>query len=115
MISQLASRLGGFQFAENGPSRFFGATSNLHVIGDNPLPEYRSFRCATSTALPDSNDSENPVVCDEMEEHLLNLFFAWEGPLIHIVQQGPFMERWRRQKNQPGGDPAYSEALVSAM
>lgn len=133
LIDKLSSRMGSMQIAEDGQLRFFGATSNLHIIHKGPLSLARSrFRSPSQDAqkMLDSAGVGHHVSRD-LEDHLLKLYFCWEDPSIHIVNEDVFWRDRRRYLEEelhgadggggrliPGtttGPRYYSEGLTNAM
>ncbi|KAJ9611157.1 hypothetical protein H2200_004340 [Cladophialophora chaetospira] len=117
LLNQLSGRLGSLQIAEDGQLRFYGATSNLHILHNGPLSLSRSkFRSA-------SEEGEDALraagvghfVDSAIEDHLLRLYFTWEEPSIHVVEEAVF---WRERENcRATGvfSTLYSEVLTNAM
>lgn len=115
---QLTNRMGNLKIAEDGQLRFFGATSNLHMVHKGPLSVARShFRSSSEEGmqmLEAARVSHHVPV--ELEDHLLKLYFCWEDPSIHIVNEDWFWrERARFHTQSEAVTSAYSPSLASAM
>jgi hypothetical protein len=117
LMDQLSGRIGSLQIAEDGQLRFYGATSNLHILHNGPMSLSRSkFRSA-------SEDGANLLigggvghqVSDELEDHLLKLYLCWEDPSIHVVDEGVFWRERHRCKTTNSSSSVYSEVLTNAM
>jgi len=120
IVGQLSNRFGFLQIAEDGQSKYFGATSNLHIISNNPLPEYHVLgNSKQSGAQPDDNrpQSSNSPISRELEDHLISLYFTWEAPLIRCVDKDLFLKEREESKNVTSTEPnvSSSELLVCAM
>jgi hypothetical protein len=109
--------MGSLQIAEDGQLRFYGATSNLHILHNGPLSLSRSkFRS------PNEQGADlllgagvGHFVDPSIEDHLLKLYFTWEEPSIHVVEEAVF---WRERTNcRDAGlfNQLYSEVLTNAM
>ena len=109
--------MGSLQIAEDGQLRFYGATSNLHILHNGPLSLSRSkFRSpAEQGAGLLVGAGVGHYVDPTIEDHLLKLYFTWEEPSIHVVEERIF---WRERTNcRAGGhfSSFYSEVLTNAM
>lgn len=115
---QLSDRMGALKIAEDGQLRFFGATSNLHMVHKGPLSVARShFRSSSKEGIRQLEAAGvNHNVPIELEYHLLKLYFCWEDPSIHIVNEDWF---WRERERYMAEDEftssGYSLSLVNAM
>lgn len=117
LLDQLSGRMGSLQIAEDGQLRFYGATSNLHILHNGPLSLSRSKFRSPSEQGTDllRGAGVGHVVEDDIEDHLLKLYLAWEDPSIHVVEESVF---WReRMVCKAGGHASslYSEVLTNAM
>jgi hypothetical protein len=117
MIDQLSARMGSFQLAEDGQLRYFGATSNLHILHNGAFSlsrtPTRSIRTDGSAGLHRAGIGK--AVDPEFEKHLEHLYFKWEDPAIHVVDEEMYyqeQEKWNRGED---GSPFYSETLKNAM
>ena len=98
LLDQLSGRLGSLQIAEDGQLRFYGATSNLHILHNGPLSLSRSRFRSPSEEGADllRGAGVGHFVDPSIEEHLLKLYFTWEEPSIHVVEETVF---WRERAN----------------
>ncbi|KAL3442901.1 fungal-specific transcription factor domain-containing protein [Aspergillus insuetus] len=116
-LDSLSDRFGSLQLAEDGQMRFFGATSNLHIlhVGMFPLNDsrIRSVYGKENDILQRAGLSAH--IPDELEDHLLQLYFCWENPNIPVVDQDVFYAE--RVKYRATGRPSdrYSETLTNSM
>lgn len=121
-IDDLVTRVGSLQVAEDGELRFFGATSNLHVLQHRaPFSLYcgqiRTVNRDTSAILRKAGlDQKIPR---ELEDHLIDLYLTWEDPATHVVDRSAFLQARTQVLANPqdeGRLPShYSELLVNAM
>jgi hypothetical protein len=117
LLDQLSGRIGSLQIAEDGQLRFYGATSNLHILHNGPLSlsrsNYRSLSEQGLSLLVGAGVGH--YVDPKIEDHLLKLYFTWEEPSIHVVDEAIF---WRERTNcRASGEfsALYSEVLTNAM
>lgn len=116
-VDALSDRFGSLQLADDGQVRFFGATSNLHIqhVGSFSLtdPKVRSVYGSEHDILRHA-DVGNPI-SEELEDHLLRLYFCWENPNIPVVDQDVFYAQ--RAIYRATGRPShlYSELLANTM
>jgi hypothetical protein len=117
MIDQLSARMGSFQIAEDGQLRYFGATSNLHILhnGASSLSRtpIRSVRTEGELALQRAGLGQEISV--EFEQHLEKLYFTWEDPAIHVVDKDMYYREQERYVNGEDGTSFYSETLKNAI
>ncbi|KAK5216245.1 hypothetical protein LTR47_005411 [Exophiala xenobiotica] len=116
LVDQLSGRMGSLQIAEDGQLRFYGATSNLHILHNGPLSLSRAnFRSPDDGAdLLRGAGVGHPVEHD-LEEHLLKLYFCWEDPSIHVVDESIFWRERRKCLSTNHVSSFYSEVLANAM
>lgn len=120
-LDLLAKRMGSLRVAEDGQLRYYGATSNMHI-----LRTPATHPPATSQARFGKYDAGELLtrfgvglyVPRELEEHLIKLYMAWENPFIHVVDADSFMQA-RQQALTTGSSNSlsrcYNEILVNAM
>ncbi|PYH77042.1 hypothetical protein BO82DRAFT_345728 [Aspergillus uvarum CBS 121591] len=116
VTNQLSCRLGRLQVMHDGQLRYYGSTSNLNLlnilVGVAPP-------CSTNAqkgAHESLKSAELDVPVDEtFEQHLLKLYFTWQDPCLHVVDEQVF---WRSRAQNLYDDldtPYYSDTLVNAM
>jgi len=117
MIDQLSARMGSFQLAEDGQLRYFGATSNLHILHNGAFSlsrtPTRSIRTEGSSTLHRAGIGQE--VDQEFEKHLEELYFTWEDPAIHVVDEEMYYLEQAKWNSGEDGSPFYSETLKNAM
>ncbi|KAJ3543095.1 hypothetical protein NM208_g3760 [Fusarium decemcellulare] len=117
VTNQFSSRLGNLITTDSGDMRFYGATSNLSLISSDATPkEFNSVikPCARQQSRLDALGIGH-VVEDDLTHHLINLYFAWHDPSLHVVDRVSF-EHARAEYHENGTDSSlYSEVLINAM
>ncbi|KAF4998800.1 hypothetical protein FDECE_11702 [Fusarium decemcellulare] len=113
----LSARMGALRLVEDGQLRYYGPTSNLHVHSDGlrslSSPSFRSVTTEGTGVLRRLGlDQEVPLA---LETHLAKLYFAWEDPAIHVVDEEIFFVEKRRCLLQDTSSPYYSETLNNAI
>lgn len=113
---QLSSRLGRLQIAEDGQLRYFGATSNLHILHNGPSslsqPYIRTTESHGKNAIVQANLEW--LEDRDYEELLVELFFAWHNPFMNVVDKRCYYQA--RQLYAAGNStPFYSLCLYNAM
>ncbi|KAI5275950.1 hypothetical protein E4T47_01055 [Aureobasidium subglaciale] len=118
VTSQISERMGGLLASREGKWRFYGATSNLHLAKGrlalssvpNSHPQQKGLIAARLKLL-----GLDSLIDDSLENHLLDLFFAWHNSSMHIVDH-EFFERGRSLYSCDNKHSEfYSEVLVNAM
>ena len=117
LIDQLTGRMGSMQIAEDGQRRFYGATSNLHFLHNGPMSltrsRFSSMQAEGETLL--KNRGLDQYVDREFEDHLLKLYFCWEDPSIHVMDEQLFFREREKCKATHETSYLYSEVVVNAM
>jgi hypothetical protein len=114
---QLSGRMGSLQIAEDGQLRFYGATSNLNILHNGPLSVKPSgSRCVNEIWQDILNTAGVGQLVDwGLEEHLLKLYFCWEDPSIHVVDEELYFRARAKWKQGDFSSGIYSEVLTNAM
>lgn len=117
IVDKLGARIGSFQIAEDGQWRYFGATSNLHILHSGLFslsrPSIRSVRNDGIQALLRAKLDSG--VTSQIESSLEQLYFTWEDPAIHVVDEEMYYEAKKEWLSGVDGSPFYSETLKNAM
>ncbi|EAS35971.2 fungal specific transcription factor [Coccidioides immitis RS] len=120
-LDQLSKRLGSLRVAEDGQLRYYGATSNMHLLNEAPGPQADSAPfCGYDADTCLAQAGVGHTVPRELEDHLIGLYFAWENPFIHVVDEDVFLNTRARTLSQSTTDPKsqspyYNQVLVNAM
>ncbi|KAH6869050.1 fungal-specific transcription factor domain-containing protein [Thelonectria olida] len=117
ITSILSARMGSLRIAEDGQLRYYGPTSNLHIHRDGFQSLSRSTIRHVATdgheALKRLGlDQELPI---SLEMYLAKLYFAWEDPAIHVVDEETFFSEKGRWALEEQTSPYYSETLNNAI
>ncbi|KAH7117251.1 hypothetical protein B0J13DRAFT_652899 [Dactylonectria estremocensis] len=114
VTNEFSSRLGTLITTEFGDMRFYGVISNLSLVSSGTTPkELKSLAkpAARVQALLDALGI-GQVVEDDLVQHLINLYFAWHDPSLHVVDRIAF-EHARAEYRQLSSDTSlYSEACA---
>ncbi|KFY74649.1 hypothetical protein V499_05312 [Pseudogymnoascus sp. VKM F-103] len=117
VVDQLSARIGTFQITEDGQLRYYGATSNLHILqnGLSSLPRavHRSIRLEGEEAL--TRAELNQGIDSDLEKHLEDLYFRWEDPAIHVVDEEMYFLAKSAYYSGEDGNPFYSETLKNTI
>ncbi|KAK1763981.1 fungal-specific transcription factor domain-containing protein, partial [Phialemonium atrogriseum] len=116
MASSLTARMGSLQIAEDGQLRYYGPTSNLHISRNGLQGISRSsirHVASEGKAVLGRAGLDHPVL-PSVEIHLAKLYFAWEDPAIHVVDEDIYFEA-RRAWLDGNTTPYYSETLNNAI
>ncbi|KAI1029397.1 hypothetical protein LB504_010656 [Fusarium proliferatum] len=113
----LSARMGELRIVEDGQLRYYGPTSNLHMYADGlqslSSPSFRRVSIEGMDVL--RRLGLDLDVSLDLEAHLAGLYFAWEDPAIHVVDEDVFFAEKRRCRLQGISSPYYSETLNNAI
>lgn len=117
VTNELSHRLGSLLMTDNGERHFYGATSNLHLARGGNLPVMcanRSDKGQKSQARLEAAGLDDDM-SRNLEDHLVQLFFAWHNTSLYIVDEAIFTKA--RQDFQQGKQDTmfYSPFLMNAM
>jgi hypothetical protein len=116
VTSQITSRLGRLQIAEDGQRRYYGATSNLHLLHSGPRsliqPNIRNVMTHGDAAIAQAGLQWDGDAA--YENHLISLFFSWHNALMYVVDKATFL-RERQQFRSGHSTDYYSPALENAV
>ncbi|RDW76947.1 hypothetical protein BP6252_05000 [Coleophoma cylindrospora] len=117
IMDQLADRIGAFQIAEDGQLRYFGATSNLHILHTGLSSLSRVFSRSVRTEGEEvlSRAGLERKISEDLERHLEDLYFRWEDPSIHVVDEEMYFLAKQEYCSGRDGNPFYSETLKNAI
>ncbi|CAP91269.1 Pc13g02000 [Penicillium rubens Wisconsin 54-1255] len=116
VTDQFACRLGRVQLTHDGQLRYFGSTSNLNLL--DVSDDIRNF--TSSLFQKDAQDTLedlglNIEVEEAFEKHLLQLYFAWQDPCLHVVDSEAFWKAKNQNRYEGLTSAYYSQALCDAM
>jgi hypothetical protein len=93
LVDQLSARLGSLRLAPDGKLRYFGTSSNLHLM-DNQTRSSENFMLRTPSRVNVQRLLEvadlSQVVDVQLEAHLLRLFFTWHNPSSYVIDEEVF-------------------------
>ncbi|KAK1504373.1 uncharacterized protein CCOS01_16825 [Colletotrichum costaricense] len=117
LVNQLSDRLGSLQIGPNGKISYFGPTSNFSLmelpVGADTLAVDRTVRNDGQEHL--DNMGYGKQVPQDLEDHLINLYFTWQDPFQHVVDRTLYDEAKHSWHEREEDTPYYSEALRNAM
>jgi hypothetical protein len=116
LAEQLSDRFGSLNIDESGQIRHHGPTSNfnlVHMPEPDKLTIHRTVRdhgqeCLSALGL-------GQAVPSELVQHLTNLFFAWQNPILCIVNRPVFEKARMAWHNRAQNIRYFSEALMNSM
>ncbi|KAL2824866.1 fungal-specific transcription factor domain-containing protein [Aspergillus cavernicola] len=110
LIDEISDRISTLKIGPGGKTRLYGSTSTFNLTdGPLSLDNYEiQHRMRTYHFGP---DEEIPAA---FENHLINLYFSWQDPSLHVVDREIYEEARTKWINMEE-TPFYSEALRNAM
>ncbi|KAF2095661.1 hypothetical protein NA57DRAFT_44435 [Rhizodiscina lignyota] len=116
LVDQLSDRMGSMQIGADGQIRYYGPTSNFSLMdmpSTDPMHVHRSIRNDGQEYL-DRLEVGAEVPAD-LENHLVNLYFAWQDASFHVVDRDMYEKGKRKWHVDMQDTPYYSEALRNAI
>ncbi|UPK90180.1 hypothetical protein LCI18_001115 [Fusarium solani-melongenae] len=111
---QFSERLGTLLNA-NGEWRFYGATSNLHLVHGDFGHDFPDFRRRKSVQAILDTAGVGHAVDEQLISHLITLYFTWQNPSLRVVDQAAFETARNKFLLSHKEDGLYCEFLVNAM
>lgn len=117
MTGSLAARMGSLQIAEDGELRYYGPTSNLHILhnGLQSVSKSTIRNVASEGDLAIRRAGLDQAIDLTMELQLARLYFAWEDPAIHVVEENIYFAEKLKWHNDQSTSSYYSATLNNAM
>ncbi|KAI1213739.1 fungal-specific transcription factor domain-containing protein [Annulohypoxylon truncatum] len=116
LVEKLSARMGSLQIGPGGQVRYYGPTSNFNLV-DMPAPDnltvHRTVRNNGQEHLDRLGIGKE--VPRELEDHLVDLYFTWQGPALHVVNRAMYEEAKIRWQEGEEDTPYYSEALRNSI
>lgn len=116
LVNQLSDRIGSLHIGPGGQVRYYGPTSNFNLV-DMGAPDNLTVHRSVRTHGPEYLNHLNmgKEVPEELENHLINLYFAWQDPALHVVKREMYKEAKVLWRDQEKDTPYFSESLHNAM
>lgn len=118
VTTQIADRLGTMLASKNGEWRFYGATSNLHLMKGRSAWDAggkQSSQGETQTSARLELFRVAHSVDARLVRHLIMLYFAWHNVSLHVVDQEVFLPALEAYLNYQERSKFVSEFLISSM
>jgi hypothetical protein len=117
IIEQLSARLGDLLIGDMGELRYYGPTSNLTLTEGGIPREHRPYVSSISkqaiAKLEQDGIGHDPDV--DLVDQLIDLYFTWQDPSCHIVDQAIFHEERDLCTGSDRESSLYSAALENVM
>ena len=118
VTGQISDRIGTLLGTSKGNWRFYGATSNLHLSKDRPVlqlePRSLSQQQARISAQLEFLQLNHTFDAD-LTRHLTKLYFTWQNPSLHVVDQDAFAQAQDLRVRKGEKSTFYTEFLANAM
>lgn len=116
LVDRLSERVGSLQIGSDGQIRYYGPTSNFNLV-QMPAPDnmtvHRTVRNDGQEYLDRLDIGKD--VPNDIEDHLVNLYFTWQDPASHVVQREMYEKAKVQWCDHMVDNPYYSEALRNSM
>lgn len=120
IINQIAARFGSLQLAPDGKLRYFGTPANFHLFGNNGRSTGGSASMQPRSTRFEGQRLLRSLELDldvdlALEDHLIQMYFAWHNSCHPVVDNGAFWLARRQQTGVAEEAGLYSDVLVNAM
>jgi hypothetical protein len=118
VTGQISNRIGTLLDAAKGNWRFYGATSNIPLSKDRQALqlEPRSISQQQARIFAQLEFLQLNYTFDaHFTQHLIKLYFTWQNPSLHIVDQDAFEEAQDLRLHKGEQSTFYTEFLFNAM
>lgn len=117
VTNELSHRLGSLLMTDNGERHFYGATSNLNLARGGNLPVMYANRCDKGQKAQARLEAAglDEEMSRDVEDRLLQLFFAWHNPSLYIVDEAIFTKARLDFRQGKQETLFYSPFLMNAM
>ncbi|XEV01239.1 hypothetical protein FSHL1_006526 [Fusarium sambucinum] len=112
---QFSERLGTLLPSPSGGWRFYGATSNLHLVHSDTGHVFLDDRQPRSTETSLDAAGLGQKVDEKLVRHLTTLYFTWQNPSLRVVDQVAFEAARNQALSSSKEDGLYSDLLVSSI
>lgn len=96
-IEELTQRAGRLNIGEDGQLRYFGAQSNYHLVhgpiyneATASIQDLQDIGLVTAGLLGKAVN-----VSQELQNHLLELYWRWQNPWLYMIHKESFMSDYR--------------------
>lgn len=118
ITKQLSDRLGSLiRCSVDGQWRFYGATSNLHLVHyqhhTHKAPKQHERLNRIETSMEEGGVGH--AVDEKLIDHLVSLYFTWQNPSLHVVDQSEFEKARKRASRGEDETGVCSTFLINAM
>lgn len=115
VVGEIAARFGSLHVAPDGKLRYFGTPTNVHLFnsGKGPYSSPRSIEVDGAQLLRNA-ELERDIPPD-IEQHLLELYFAWHNACNPVVSEDLFWTLHQQRGQSKDNSGYYSDVLTNAM
>lgn len=116
LVQQVSARFGALRIAADGQLRYYGAATNYHLLeGSRHDEDVDIF--TTRQEMMDRLEQAGLAqdVPPEIEEHLIELFFAWHNPVHVTVDRDTFFAARNNSDRRAMHVGYYNDVLINAV
>lgn len=113
-IDYVTDTLGSFNIGDGGEICYFGSRSNHNLLRTAQLNKPPSLEMQRRGYDATRQQIGLASISDELESHLLDLFWTWQNAWQRVVPRGPFLRDRACRNGSPFGR-FYSPALLSSI
>ncbi|EKG20647.1 Transcription factor fungi [Macrophomina phaseolina MS6] len=113
-VDSVTDTLGSFNIGDGGEICYFGSRSNHNLLRSAQLDKPSSLEMQRRGYDAACHQIGLALVAEDLESHLLHLFWTWQNSWQRVVARGPFLRDRAFRNGSPFGR-FYSPALVSSI
>lgn len=117
VTNQLSARLGTLLITGNSQSRYYGSTSNFSLVHVEHMGTSLRRSCPSEEQVQEKLEvaGVNQPVDRDLVDHLVNLYFTWHDPSLHVVDREIFDDARAIYDSGEPDTPFFSPLLLNAM
>lgn len=97
-LSDLAGLVGRLNVTDDGQVHYFGSQSSYNLVRE-PLsetdPHEPSLKAQMQGLVAAAQLGKTVNVTDELQDHLLDLYWRWQNPWNYVIHKGAFLKSFR--------------------
>ncbi|KAG8163233.1 hypothetical protein KVR01_006530 [Diaporthe batatas] len=107
-FSDLTVRAGRLNVIDDGQLHYFGSQSSYNLVRE-PLrdadPQEPSHKAQVEGLLATAQLGKTVSISDELQDHLLDLYWRWQNPWNYVIHKGAFLKSFKGEDDGKNCSP----------